>query len=293
VKPAAPTAKAPPPAEPPAPAPSYLHGKWVWFELRTTDVEQAKTFYGAVLGWQISSREIGGRPYTAISAGGKEIGLIDVLPADAKRGTKPAWMGYVSVPDVDAAVAAATAAGATTTMPARDMPDVGRFAVLADPAGTSFGVVKAVRGDEPDGVPALGQIAWMERWSKHPGSVADAVTFYAAVAGYAPRSVKMGKSDYTLAEASGRPRMGFGSAPKTSLGDRFVPYVVVANVDEIAKAATEAKGKVVVKPTDIPDVGRMAVLADPQGALIAVMYPTASIDASTNPTDQPAGAAPN
>src|SRR5690606_18892232 len=97
------------------------------------------------------------------------------------------------------------------------------------------------------------------------------------------QTVPMGKGEYTLGMAGGIPRMGFGTAPKAALAERFVPYVAVADVDATVKAARKARAKVVLKPTDIPNVGRVAVLTDPQGAPFGVM--TLAGQAAAEPAD--------
>jgi uncharacterized protein len=277
------------PAEPPAP--TYLAGKWVWFELSASDVEKAKAFYGELLGWTIEEKEMGGQKYSSITNAGKEIGLVQALPADAKqKKLSPGWMGYVSVPDVDAAVASATTAGATVVMPAMDMPSIGRFAVLSAPAtGAPFGVVKAAKGDEADAMPTIGQILWLEHQAKDAKKVAESAALFAAIAGYENQTMKSGKNDYTVASGSGKPRMGFAKAPKSAAAGKFAPYVMVADVDATVKAATKLKGKVITKPMDVPNVGRVALLADPQGAVFGVMAP-AMVGGATPPPD--AAAAP-
>ena len=263
------------PAKPaPPPAPTYLHGKWVWFELTTSDVDAAKAFYGELLGWKVEARDMNGMTMNAIKNGDKEIGLIQALPADAKKNKmSPLWMGYISVPDVDAAVTAATGAGAKVTMPAMDMAPVGRFATLTDPSGAMFGVVKTLESDEADHVPAIGEFVWMEHQGKDAKKVAEAAAFYAKVAGYEIGSMKAGKVDYTLGKAAGVDRMGFAKAAKSAWAGKFAPYVMVADVDATVKLATKLKAKVVAKASDMPNVGRIAMLADPQGALFAVMTP--------------------
>jgi predicted enzyme related to lactoylglutathione lyase len=181
-------------------------------------------------------------------------------------------MGYISVPDVDAAVATAQQNGATVTMPATDMPEVGRFAVLTDTVGARFGLVKASNGDDADKpVPTAGDIVWMEHWAKNGKQSTTCAAAIAAVAGYELQTTKMGKADYAIASAGGVPRMGFAKAARAADGGRFVPYAVVADVDATVKAATKAHGKVVTKPTDVPNVGRIAVIADPAGGTIGVM----------------------
>lgn len=275
VEPTEPVAPAEPvePAKPPEPPPpTYLHGKWVWFELTTTDVEKAKAFYGELLGWKIETKEMGGQPYTAVMNGEKGIAMVQALPADAKKlKLSPAWLGYISVADVDAAATAATEGGATVTLPAMDMPEVGRFAVLKDPWGAGFGIVKSTMGDEPDAMPAVGEFVWVEHLSKDAKKVAEATAFYTKIAGYEMKTMKMGKTDYTTGNAAGAPRMGFMKADKSAQAGKFLPYVVVADVDATVAAAKKLKAKVVAKPMDIPDVGRIAVLTDPQGAMFGVM----------------------
>jgi predicted enzyme related to lactoylglutathione lyase len=296
----APVAEAPPPVEPAAeparpaepPAPTYLAGKWVWHELTTSDVAKAKDFYGQIFGWTLTDKEMGGQKYTAIVSNGKEIGLVQALPADAKKQKlTPAWAGYVSVPDVDAAVTAATGKGAKVAMAAMDVPEIGRFAVLTDPSGASFGVVKAAKGDEPDSAPSPGSFVWLEHWSKDAAKTAEAAAFYTAVSGYETETMKMGKDDYTLAKASGAPRLGLGKAPKPNLAGKFVPYVLVPDTDTTVKQATKLKAKVLVKANDIPNVGRIAVLADPQGSAFGIMSPLAPAAAPAGATDTGEGKA--
>jgi hypothetical protein len=52
-------------------------------------------------------------------------------------------------------------------------------------------------------------------------------------------------------------------------------YVTVANCDERAARAGQLGGQICVPPTDIPNVGRFAVIADPQGAAFSLIQMTA------------------
>src|SRR2546421_12124476 len=81
------------------------HGRFVWYELMTTDMEAAKAFYADVVGWGTQDASMPGMAYTLFTAGGASVsGLMD-LPEDARRsGFKPGWLGYVGVDDVDASV---------------------------------------------------------------------------------------------------------------------------------------------------------------------------------------------
>jgi len=269
----------PPAAEPtkapePPPAPTYLHGKWVWFELNTSDPEAASKFYAEVLGWTIEPKEMNTTKYSAIMVGGKELGMIQALPADAKeKKLTPSWMGYISVADVDAAVTTATGGGGTVHIPATDVPGMGRFAIIRDPWGALFGVVKTNESDIADGVPGPGEFIWTEHLAKDAKKAVEAQTFYASIAGYETKAMKVDKMDYGIGAAGGIDRIGFMKAEKAAWAGKFVTYTVVADVDATVKLATKLKGKVLAKARDIAGVGRLAMLADPQGAVFAVMAP--------------------
>src|SRR5256886_8506111 len=132
------------------PAPS-LRGRFVWHELMTTDPDAAARFYPAVTGWKVQTWEHN-PAYRLWTMGGAPMAGLMALPDHSRRmGTPPAWLSYVGVPDVDATVRQATSLGARTYAGPQDIP-VGRFAVLADPQGATFGLYKPsqqpVRGND-------------------------------------------------------------------------------------------------------------------------------------------------
>ena len=81
------------------------HGRFIWYELATTDTAAAKAFYSEVVGWGTRDASRPGMPYTLFTAGEASVsGLMD-LPEDARKmGAGPTWIGYVGVDDVDATV---------------------------------------------------------------------------------------------------------------------------------------------------------------------------------------------
>ncbi|WP_067571821.1 VOC family protein [Nocardia acidivorans] len=114
---------------------------YCWSELQTRDVDAAKAFYGDVFGWESSTAEFGSSTYTEFKVGGNSIAgmmqMDDNWPADVP----PHWMTYFAVADTDATVAKAAELGGTVSVPPTDIP-IGRFAVLADPQGASFSVIR-------------------------------------------------------------------------------------------------------------------------------------------------------
>jgi predicted enzyme related to lactoylglutathione lyase len=107
-----------------------------WNELGTRDIEAAKRFYAAVFGWTTE-----GDGYVTWQLGGKGIGGCVNLDQLGKPADVPAnWLAYFSVADVDDSVTRVEALGGTVIVPAQDMPDTGRFAVVSDPQGAVFGL---------------------------------------------------------------------------------------------------------------------------------------------------------
>ena len=73
-------------------------GRFVWFDLMTTDPAVAPAFYSRVTGWGTAPWP-GPTPYTMWTNSGVPIGGVMTLPPDA--GAPPHWLAYISSPDVD------------------------------------------------------------------------------------------------------------------------------------------------------------------------------------------------
>jgi len=116
------------------------HGAFSWNELMTTDVSAAKAFYGELFGWNMQDEHISDMTYTMVKAGDKEVAGIMAIPPEAK-GEPSAWGSYVTVDDVDRQADRAEQLGGRVIMPARDIPDVGRFAVISDPQGAMLTLI--------------------------------------------------------------------------------------------------------------------------------------------------------
>lgn len=126
------------------------HGSWIWYELLTTDTDAAIDFYGQIVGWT-ASKFPGPMDYNILSTGEDNVAGVMKNPAP----TAPAWLGYVGVDDVDAAVAKIESLGGKVHMPATDLPGVGRIAMVEDPQGAHFYVM---RGTSPEASKAYGRM---------------------------------------------------------------------------------------------------------------------------------------
>jgi predicted enzyme related to lactoylglutathione lyase len=114
-------------------------GVFVWDELYTKDVEGAKGFYGEVFGWAANDMEMGGHTYTLFQAGERSVGGAMQIGED-HQDVPSHWYPYLAAPDIDKAIEQAKELGATTYTDPMDIPDMGRFAVLGDPTGATFGL---------------------------------------------------------------------------------------------------------------------------------------------------------
>ncbi|HET6979463.1 MAG TPA: VOC family protein [Pyrinomonadaceae bacterium] len=113
-------------------------GAATWSELGTGDTDKAGEFYTSVFGWE---KEPFGDMYTVLKNDGTGIGGMYKLTPEMGP-LPPHWMLYFSVENADAAVQKATELGAQVMRPAEDIPGVGRFAILTDPQGAAFAVIK-------------------------------------------------------------------------------------------------------------------------------------------------------
>jgi hypothetical protein len=248
---------------------SYLPGKFVWFEHVSSDAARARDFYSALCGWSVQSMPMGEQPYHMIRNGADAIGGFTT----AQPGIPSHWVSYLSVADVDRSFAAAVAAGAKGLMPPTDFGAVGRAAALADPTGAVVRLWKGAQGDPADVEKTpVGGWFWNELFT--PDAKA-AVAFYQKAFGFDVEATDIGAHGtyYLLKDASGRMRAGvMQQPPGMTTPAHWLPYVQVADCDAaVAKAMQLGAQATMVPPTDIPDVGRFAVLLDPVGATIVVI----------------------
>lgn len=267
-----------PPSSAPAPssysAPSAeAPGRFVWYDLMTTDAARALPFYTTLFGWRAETMPMGGAgEYTMFHVGDE--GLGGMVPLDPAHGVSSHWIAYVTVPNVDAACEQATALGGTVGVPPTDIPTVGRFAVIGDPHGAHVSpfTFPDAAPPEREGPPPDGSIAWHELMTPDPEA---AMAFHGPIFGWSYATLDLGDlGEYWIAERGGIGTGGVARmAPEhVAAGARahWLLYVAVADVDRSAAHAADLGGTVLVPPSDIPGIGRFAVLRDPAGGQIAI-----------------------
>jgi uncharacterized protein len=156
------------------------HGSFIWYELLTADPQAAKAFYDDVVGWNIDAEPApGGMDYRMIVAPDGLAGGVMGLNADMlANGAKPTWLGYFGVDDVDASVASIVADGGQVHLPAFDIPNVGRLAMVTDPQGNPFYVMRGASDESSTAYQRMGfgHVSWNELQTSDPVA---ALAFYA------------------------------------------------------------------------------------------------------------------
>jgi predicted enzyme related to lactoylglutathione lyase len=261
-------------AGPPWPAitdpPTGVHtpGRWVWAELFTDNVDAAKSFYQEVFGWKFESTGAGKDAYTLVRADGRPIaGIVHYAkPADAARSGR--WLAFMSVPDVAGAASRTKDAGGKVIMAPRVIPGRGEVAVLADPEGALFGVIRSAAGDPPDTFPAMNAWLWRELWSKDAARMAD---FYGPIGAYTiSRQEGPGDRPELHLIVGGFPRAGILEIERADVPSTWLPYVRVKDLQQAISAVERAGGRIIVPPSPEVRNGKVAVFLDPLGAAVAV-----------------------
>jgi predicted enzyme related to lactoylglutathione lyase len=243
-------------------------GRFVWHDLMTTDVKSALAFYGELFGWKTTEMDMGpGGKYLMIKAGDRDIG--GIVELDAKHGIPSHWIGYCAVADVDGAARRAAELGGKIAVPATDIPEVGRFAVIEDPQGGHVSPFKGTTATpEHDGPPPAGAFCWDELLTSDPGA---ALAFYREIFGWGVEDKDMGPmGTYHVLKRGEAMAAGIMAQPMPGAPTAWLAYVAVDDVDASAKRAERLRGKIVSPPTDIPGIGRFSVIQDPTGAFVSL-----------------------
>jgi hypothetical protein len=250
---------------------------FIWYELMTTDTAAARAFYRTVVGWEMRGFG-GGTDYDVLDAGDGQVGGIMALPDEAAASAPgPCWTGYIGVDDVDAVADRVRQAGGTIHRAPADIPDVGRFAVVADPQGAAFMLLKGAHdGPPPEAFKAITprHVGWNEL---HTTDWQAGFAFYAKLFGWAKsEAFDMGEmGTYQLFNAGGDAIGGMMNSPKFPR-PAWLFYFNVDDVDAAHKRVTDAGCRVLVGPSEVPG-GRWIIQAtDPQGAMFALVGPRKS-----------------
>lgn len=252
------------------------HGSFIWYELLTSDPDAAAFFYSDLIGWTAAGAGQSGVDYRIFSADGVGVaGHMKLPQGAADAGMRPVWLGYIGVDDVDRTVDGITRAGGAVHMPAMDMEGVGRMAMVADPQGVSFYVMRGA-SDEPSTsfVAAMkpGHCCWNELATTDPDA---ALAFYTSRFGWEKGdAMPMGElGEYRFINHNGGMIGAVMSNPADGPPPLWHFYFYVPDIDQAAAKVEAGGGKIQQGPHEIPGGDFMIVATDPQGALFGAVGP--------------------
>jgi uncharacterized protein len=246
-------------------------GRFVWYELMTTDMEAARAFYANVVGWDARDASMPGMAYTLFTAGAVSVSGAMNLPEDTRRmGVKPAWIGYVGVDDVDATADRIERLGGTVRVAPVEIPNVSRFSVFADPQMATLGLFRwLIPGrEQPPELGAPGRVGWHELLAAEGEKAFD---FYEELFGWQRADADTGaKGDYQLFSAAGQTIGGMLTKPLAQPAPLWLYYFNVGDIDAAAKRVEAGSGQIIGSPIEAPGGNWIVQCMDPQGAMFAL-----------------------
>lgn len=259
----------------------YPDGLFSWVDLATTDVAGAKAFYGGLFGWDAVDTPIDmGGFYTMLQIDGKNVAGLGAMQPDMQaQGVPSFWTAYVNHSDVDAVAARAQAAGGTLLFPPMDVMQEGRMTMIQDPTGALFGVWQPRNHIGAQLVNMPNTLVWTELQTRDSDA---AIAFYSAVFGWTHSTDGGG---YVMFAQDGRIQAGMMRMDESwgPVPPNWAIYFMVEDVESAVRKVGELGGNVMVPPTQAGEMGRFAVVQDPQGGVFTVMQ-------FNGPTDPPPGA---
>lgn len=241
-------------------------GRFIWADLITGDAEKAGDFYRDLFHWEI--RKIDNRYFMA-SHSGRELAGIAELPDGNEDGRHTRWVPYVSSNDPDGFSVYAKENGGEVLLPPKNIEGRGRFALLGDPEGAVFGVLKPASGDPEEHVSKIGNWAWLELWGNSPGDLAK---FYSG-AGFQPlENEDTGeKTEDIILGSAGKARAGIRKKTDPARESTWLLYIRVSDLSQTVAKAKKLGGVVVIETSEIESKYPVVVVADPTGGVFAVV----------------------
>lgn len=238
-------------------------GKFVWHEHVSSDPKQAEDFYTRLFGWGTEVFKPAEADYVMISSGGEGHGGF----SKAMEGAPPPhWLSHVAVENLEDTIETAQRGGGRLAAGPFDMSEVGRFAIIADPQGAYVSLYQP----ESDGPGPEGVFVWDELGTT---DVDGAQRFYEQVFGWTTTEMGPEYGGYRIFNCGETGIAGLMTLADDSTPAHWQPYIAVDDPDRTTAKATELGGSALMEPMDVPNVGRIAVLRDPQGAVFGVIKP--------------------
>jgi predicted enzyme related to lactoylglutathione lyase len=265
------------------------HGRFVWYELLTTDRAAATAFYADVVGWDSRNAATSDFPYSLFIAGEVPVCGLMELPAEALRmGARPRWVGYLQVPDVDEMTVRLRRLGGSVYVPPTNS-NIGRIAIVADSQTANFALVEGltprsgIAGEESS-------VGWHELFASDGQS---AFAFYRELFGWQSAGAEAAgeMEGYQLFSTGGHTIGGmFTKQPQVPV-PFWLYYFNVSDVGVAAKRVQAGGGRIMQGPLEMPDGSAIIRCIDAQGAMFALQGARGEQDPGEGPTTELAWAA--
>jgi len=244
-----------------------IPGKFVWFDLVTSDPVAARAFYGKVFGWSFQA-VAGGSDYSVITAGGRPVGGVfqPVPTLNTPVGTR--WLSFASVGEMSTALDRLERSGFTEILGDTQVPGRGQQAIVRDPQGAIVGLMRSSSGDPADAPVGPGEFFWVDLYTTDTVAAAAAYSYV----GYTVVPAEEGQGERMLLVSRGYARAGITPLPAGANQAGWLPYVQVEDVASTLAAATAAGGKLLLAPDPALLGGNVAVIGDPLGGVIGVIH---------------------
>lgn len=251
---------------------TYAPGTFCWIDLGTPDSAAAKRFYTALFGWTAEDRAMGpDAAYTILSRDGRPVAAL--YPQEtASQGGPPHWLNYISVASASDAARRAKELGGMVLMDPFDVLDVGRMALVQDPTGAVLALWEARRHAGAGVVGEMNAMCWNELATSDRHR---AQAFYTALFGWSAGTGTAAETSYTTFSRDGAARGGMLpiEVSRGPMPSHWLVYFAVSDCDGQTALVQSLGGTVRVPPSQVPGIGRLAVVVDPQGAAFAVIEP--------------------
>jgi len=247
----------------------HAPGGFCWIELATTDQNAAKQFYGPLFGWSVMDLPMGPNAfYTMFQIDGADAAAGYTM-TEREQGIPPHWNLYIAVDDVDDTAARAGELGGTVLAAPFDVMDAGRMAVIQDPTGAVFCAWQAKNSPGMGITGENGTLCWADLNTPDAGT---AKQFYEGLLGW---TLVAGENDPNGYLHIKNGEQFIGGVPTAEQQNPNAPphwmlYIQVGDVDATTAKAKDLGGAVYMPPMTLENVGRFAVLADPQGAAFSI-----------------------
>lgn len=252
---------------------THAPGTFCWIDLGAHDAAAARRFYTAMFGWTAVESQYGpaeGDIYTTYELDGKKVAASYPMDQNQKEmGIPSAWLSYVAVESADASAARAKELGASLPAEPFDVMQFGRMAMVQDPAGALFALWQAGTHPGIDVRSVPGSLAWNELATK---DLAAARAFYPALFGWRAETMDVGMAYTQFLNDAGPLAGAYAITPEMEgMPPCWLPYFAVDDADAAAAKAASLGATVMKGPDDIPNVGRFAMIRDPQGAMFYII----------------------